>query len=141
MIKQLAHVCFFSDNPEALLSFYQDVMEFPIRFDMKLIDGRPFGWYLDTGNRTFVEIFDQRGAVSQWGGEVVALKENANNRYKHLCFEVESLESFRQSLLDKGIDVGPITKGIDNSFQCWTKDPDGNTIELMEYTADSMQFK
>ena len=30
--------------------------------------------------------------------------------------------------------------GKDNSHQAWIKDPDGNLIELQEYTALSRQF-
>jgi hypothetical protein len=29
--------------------------------------------------------------------------------------------------------------GVDNSRQAWIKDPDGNDIELMEYTDRSLQ--
>jgi hypothetical protein len=28
---------------------------------------------------------------------------------------------------------------MDGSRQCWIKDPDGNSIELMEYTSNSLQ--
>jgi len=29
---------------------------------------------------------------------------------------------------------------MDGSLQAWIKDPDGNDIELMEYTRDSLQL-
>ncbi|EDY83324.1 glyoxalase family protein [Verrucomicrobiia bacterium DG1235] len=140
MIKRLAHVCFFTDNAPALLSFYEKALGFPLVFDMKHDDGTPFGWYLDCGNDTFIEVFDQRGAVKQWGGEVVALREEAGSRYKHICFEVDDLEKLRASLIGKGLEVTEIIKGMDNSYQCWIKDVDGNAIELMQYTSESMQF-
>ena len=41
----------------------------------------------------------------------------------------------------KAIPVTEIAVGIDGSKECWIKDPDGNDIELMEYTRDSMQLK
>lgn len=141
MITRLAHVCFFTDQAETLLKFYQEVMGFPFVFDMKHSDGTPFGWYLDTGNRTFIEIFDQKGAVREWGGEVVSMKQSNGVPYRHMCFEVEGLEALRADLQGKGLEVTEIKKGLDNSYQCWIKDPDGNPIELMEYTADSLQFK
>jgi hypothetical protein len=30
--------------------------------------------------------------------------------------------------------------GLDHALQMWIADPDGNTIELMEYTASSLQL-
>lgn len=141
MIKQLAHVCFFTENAEAMVAFYRDVLGFPIAFVMSNSEcGTPFGWYMDCGNDTFVEIFDQKGAVKEWGGEVVALKDSSSSRYRHLCFETTDIEATRRDLLQKGLEVTDIIKGIDHSYQCWIKDADGNAIELMMYTADSLQF-
>ncbi len=88
---------------------------------------------------TFIEIFDQRGAVKQWGGQVGELTRGS--LYKHLCFEVENLEELAARLAAQGLHVTPITIGMDNSKQCWIKDPDGNDIELMEYTSQSYQIK
>ena len=33
------------------------------------------------------------------------------------------------------------TKGKDNNYECFTQDPDGNLIELMQYTEDALQLK
>jgi len=140
MIKRLAHVCFFTDNAEGMIAFYQEALGFPIAFVMKGDDGIPFGWYLECGHETFIEIFDQRGAVKQWGGEVVALKATSSAQYRHFCFESVDLQSARAELLKKGVEVTEIIKGMDNSYQCWIKDADGNDIELMQYTEDSLQF-
>ena len=122
-------------------AFYRDIMGFPIKFDMKHDDGNPFGWYFEIGETTFIEIFDQAGAVKQWGGEVVELKKALGTNYRHFCFEAIEIEGERQRLLDQGIEVTPVTHGMDGSMQCWIKDPDGNDIELMEYTQESLQLK
>ncbi len=141
MIKQLAHVCFFTENAEAMVSFYRDMLGLPVAFVMNNTEcGTAFGWYMDCGNDTFVEIFDQVGAVKEWGGEVVSLKADSSSRYRHLCFESTDLETLRADLVAKGLSVTEICKGMDHSYQCWIKDVDGNDIELMEYTAESLQF-
>lgn len=140
MIKRLAHICFFTDDPQRLMAFYTEKMGFSIKFDMKHDDGTPFGWYIAIGDMTFIEIFDQSGAVKEWGGEVGALEEGSHPRYKHFCFQVEGLEAYRDSLIAKGVEVTPIKAGLDNSVQCWINDPDGNAIELMEYTEKSLQL-
>ena len=59
----------------------------------------------------------------------------------HLCFEVKDLEAYRDDLIHKGVTISAITVGMDNSKQAWIKDPDGNDIELMEYTTSSFQMR
>lgn len=140
MIKKLAHVCLFTDQLDALIGFYRDVLGFPVKFTMKNDDGADFGYYFATGDMTFIEIFDQRRAVKQWGGEVVAMKSNHTAHTRHFCFEVSGLEQEVARLEAKGLSVVPVKVGMDHSKQAWIKDPDGNDIELMEYTPQSLQW-
>lgn len=140
MIKKLAHICLFTDQLDAMIAFYRDVLGFPVKFTMKNDDGFAFGYYFATGDVTFVEIFDQRGAVKQWGGEVRLMRSNHEAHLRHFCFEVEGLEALVAKLTQLGIEVRPIAVGMDNSKQAWIKDPDGNDIELMEYTPKSLQL-
>ena len=139
MIKQLAHLNFFSDKAPKLLDFYVDKLGLKVKFTLDHDDGTAFGWYVDCGNSTFIEIFDQKGAAKQWKFQAEELKKG--NQYKHLCFEVADIEAYRQGLVAKGLSVTQITVGMDHSKQCWIKDPDGNDIELMEYTPESFQLK
>jgi catechol 2,3-dioxygenase-like lactoylglutathione lyase family enzyme len=145
MIKQLAHINFFSDKTQELLAFYIDQLGLTIKFTLNHDDGTAFGWYVDCGNSTFIEIFDQQGAVKQWGGQVVELKKDnvvrERTAYRHMCFEVTDIEGYRKGLEAKGLAVTAIKVGMDHSKQCWIKDPDGNDIELMEYTSESYQVQ
>lgn len=138
MIAQLAHINFFSDKPEEMINFYVHKLGLKIAFTLDNDKGEPFGWYIGCGKMTFIEIFDQTGAVRQWGGRVEALQHG--NRYRHVCFEVKDLEVYRNVLITRGVNVTAITVGMDNSKQAWIKDPDGNDIELMEYTPVSFQM-
>ncbi len=141
-IKRLAHLCFKTDQVDKMVPFYRDLLGLPVKFTMTNKDGAVFGYYFACGETSFIEIFDQRGAVRQWGGEVVELKTAAaGTLYQHFCLEVKGLEAERAELLAKGVAVGEISTGMDGSRQCWIKDPDGNDIELMEYTRDSLQLK
>jgi catechol 2,3-dioxygenase-like lactoylglutathione lyase family enzyme len=139
MIAQLAHINFFSDQPKEMVDFYVDKLGLRIAFTLDDAKGVPFGWYVGCGKMTFIEIFDQAGAVKQWGGRVESLQHG--NMYRHLCFEVKDLAAYRAVLVRKGVDVSQITIGLDNSKQAWIKDPDGNDIELMEYTPASFQLR
>jgi catechol 2,3-dioxygenase-like lactoylglutathione lyase family enzyme len=139
MITQLAHINFFSDTPEEMIDFYVHKLGLKIAFTLDNDDGVPFGWYVKCGKMTFIEIFDQTGAVRQWGGRVAELHHGS--RFRHLCFEVKNLAAYRGILIERGVNVSPITVGMDNSRQAWIKDPDGNDIELMEYTPASFQVR
>lgn len=139
MITQLAHINLFSDNAQGMVDFYVHKLGLTIAFTLDNDKGVPFGWYVKCGKMTFIEIFDQAGAVRQWGGRVGELQHGS--RYKHLCFEVKDLEAYRDDLIHKGVTISAITVGMDNSKQAWIKDPDENDIELMEYTTTSFQMR
>lgn len=139
MIEQIAHINFFSNNYDEMIEFYIEILGLKIAFTLDDDQGKPFGWYIDCGNRTFIEIFDQKGAIKKWGGKMDELK--SGNRYRHLCFEVKDLEGYRKYIINKGVMVTQIEIGMDNSKQAWIKDPDGNDIELMEYTDKSYQLR
>jgi lactoylglutathione lyase len=141
MIKRLAHLCFKTDQVDRMVRFYRDVLGLRVKFTLTGDDGVEFGYYFACGECSFLELFDQSGAVRQWGGEVKKLKSPADAPYQHFCLEVEGLETLRENLITRGIAVTEIAVGMDGSKQCWIKDPDGNSIELMEYTPRSLQIR
>ncbi len=140
MIKQLAHLCLKTNRFQEAISFYRDTLGLPVKFTLDLPGGEPFGYYFDLGGTSFLELFDQAGAAKTWGGGERTLKPHEDQFYHHFCLQVEGLEETRGALVKKGLAVTPISLGMDGSRQCWIKDPDGNDIELMEYTPQSMQL-
>jgi lactoylglutathione lyase len=140
MIKQLAHICMKTNHFEKAIAFYRDILGLPVKFTLKLDDGVVFGYYFDLGGTSFLELFDQAGAAKMWGGGERTLAPHEDLFYQHFCLQVEGLDETRDALVKKGLAVTTIALGIDFSRQCWIKDPDGNDIELMEYTPNSMQL-
>jgi len=138
MIRKLAHLNFVTNDLEKIIDFYVDKLGLKVKFTLDNKEGKPFGYYFACGDTTFLEFFDQAMAVEMWGGKVQEL--NIGTRYRHFCLEVTSLDDFCQMLKDKGVQVSPITMGMDNSRQAWIDDPDGNAIELMEYGFSSFQL-
>ena len=138
MIRQLAHVCFFTDQLDTMAAFYRDVLGFPVKFTLSTDDGELMGYYFDCGNTTFIEVFDQKLATKQWGGQVQEL--TPGSRYKHFCLEVTGIAEVKAMLEARGLAVSAVTTGMDHSHQAWITDPDGNAIELMEYTHASLQL-
>jgi len=139
MIRQLAHICFFSDKIAAMVKFYSNTLGLKIKFTLDNSEGKPFGYYFDCGNSSFIEVFDREMAIKQWGG--ILEKSIAGNIFQHFCFEVIGLADYKSKLEKQGLKVSEISEGMDNSKQAWIADPDGNSIELMEYTIKSLQIQ
>ena len=138
MIRQLAHLNFMTNDLSKIIDFYVNKLGMKVKFTLDNKEGKPFGYFFECGNSTFLEFFDQAMAVEMWGGRVEEL--NIGTRYRHFCLEVTGLDEYCQMLRSKDVAVSEISMGIDNSLQAWIADPDGNAIELMEYTPLSMQI-
>ncbi len=140
MIRRLAHLCLHTDQLDRLIEFYRDSLGLSVKFRFVAADGAVFGAYVSAGDSTFVEFFDRRLAARQWGGGAEPAPLTEGSRYGHFCLEVAGLAEFRLALLARGVEVGELREGLDGSWQAWLSDPDGNRIELMEYTPRSAQL-
>jgi catechol 2,3-dioxygenase-like lactoylglutathione lyase family enzyme len=138
MIRQLAHLNFVTNDLSKIIDFYVNKLGLQVKFTLNNREGKPFGYYFACGATTFLEFFDQALAAEMWGGKVEEL--NIGTRYRHFCLEVTGLQEFCQTLQSRGVQVTPISLGMDNSRQAWIVDPDGNAIELMEYGPASLQL-
>lgn len=138
MIRKLAHLNFVTNDLEKIIDFYVNKLGMKVKFTLDNKEGKPFGYYFTCGDTTFLEFFDQAMATEVWGGTVEALTNGT--RYRHFCLEVTGLDEFCKMLKEKGVEVSEIKLGMDNSRQAWITDPDGNAIELMEYSYSSMQL-
>ncbi|TIQ26707.1 MAG: VOC family protein [Mesorhizobium sp.] len=127
-VKQLAHVCIFAHDLEATRDFYRDVLGMDTKFNF-LRDGRIFGFYLDCGGRSHVEVFEKSEA-----------SYSARNQINHFCLEVEDIDAAIAHIRSNGVEVTPKKLACDNTFQAWVTDPNGVRIELFEYTGKSAQF-
>ena len=128
MIKGLAHICFTAGDLDASEAFYRDKLGFAHGFDFVRDDGTRSGVYLHVGGRNFLELFEG------------SLGEPAEGRtYRHFCLEVDDLAGTVETLRSRGVEVSDPARGTDRSLQAWLSDPDGNRIELHQYTAESKQ--
>ena len=145
MIKQLAHLCFKTSQLATMTEFYRDRLGATLKFRYLAKDGRTIGCYFAFGAMTFVEIFDHADAHrrSQSPKPLEPLEDLRDPwlaRYNHVCFQVENLNDYVTLLESRGVAVTGRIIGNDRSHQAWIKDPDGNLIELQEYTRESRQF-
>ena len=93
--------------------------------------------YLEWMDGYFIELFH----------EVDAHIDNpynpANYGFTHFSFVVDDIQAFYQQLLDKGlkdaIDITP-QLNCDHTWAMWFHDPDGNRVEVHQYTERSFQI-
>lgn len=128
MIKNIAHICLLVADLERSRKFYADTLGLEKAFEFRRDNGDLYGMYLHVGGRNFIEIFK------------ADLKAPAEGQsFGHFCLEVASCQAAHDELKAKGLAVTDVKLGSDQSWQCWLADPDGNKIELHEYTPASLQ--
>ncbi|MFW6189729.1 MAG: VOC family protein [Planctomycetota bacterium] len=127
-VKGLSHACFVVSDLERSVHFYRDLLGLPVAFEFTDEDGEAYGYYLHVGARTFIELF--RGEPEPTPGDA---------SYKHICLEVEDIDEAERDLAEKGVEVTGKKLGNDRSWQAWIADPDGNRIELHQFTEESRQ--
>ena len=82
-------------------------------------------------NQAYVRMPDGKGGRSP-DREATAIN--------HFCLESDDLDATAATLKDAGVKLTVEPKmGADGNRQCWVEDPDGNRIEFMQMSADSMQ--
>ncbi len=128
MITRLAHVNLMSNDLAASQHFYCDILGLKKGFEFYK-DGKLFGFYLETGDTTFIEIFTQD-----------PLSDEQRPLINHLCLEVADLDAVIESIRATGWTITDKKRGCDQSWQAWITDPCGVRIELMQYTEQSSQF-
>jgi len=131
MIKGIAHLAFSVNDMAASLKFYTEILGGKHKFTLRGEDGTPWIEYVEIVPRQFIELFYHQGAFS-----------TAPKSYQHLCLEVVGIQGLVESLRQKGVVIDhEVILGLDFNYQAWIHDPDGNPIELMEYTDKSLQLK
>ena len=128
-----------------MTAFYRDALGATVKFRYLRKDGQPIGCYFAFGGTTFLEVFDHTDAHrrSQSPKPLEPLEEPRDPwlmRNNHFWFQVADLNAFVALIESRGVTVTGRKIGNDRSHQAWIKDPDGNLIELQEYTPQSRQF-
>jgi len=91
--------------------------------------------YLRIAPGQFLELFVSRPGNTPLGD----LEERIG--YQHFALEVDDLEATLEQLQGRGVQAEDgIHVGPDNTKQVWLVDPDGNRIEVQQYTPESLQI-
>ena len=132
MIEGIGHVAFVVRDMAQSLQFYCDILGFTAAFELLDDDGNPRIQYVKVADGQFIELF--------YGPSSAAKAQTPEIGYKHLCLTVTDVNEISAELEKKGatLDSGP-KQGKSGNWQCWVTDPDGNRIELMQVSPDSIQ--
>jgi catechol 2,3-dioxygenase-like lactoylglutathione lyase family enzyme len=127
IFKRIAHVCLGVKDVDRSIAYYEKLgLGIRFRFTRK---GSKFGAYMEVSPGSYVEMFEDPSM-----GPLV------NNGILHFCLETDDIDAAVARLTELGVPVTPKKLGVDNSWQAWLEDPDGNKIEIHQYTPASTQF-
>lgn len=91
--------------------------------------------YYEIGEGVFVELFDAGGATE------FALPDGDHLNFSHMALVVDDIFEAEKALRDAGAPIDtPPRLGLEHTWQMWSRDPDGNKIEFMQYTPKSWQL-
>ena len=132
MITGITHQAIRARDVEKTAAFYTDVLGFKEAFRMDRPDGALGTIYVYIAPGQFIEIFAGGEKEAETGSKLIG--------HCHLCFEVDDAAAALEELRGRGAPIdSEIRTGKSLCLQFWTHDPDGNKIELMQLTPESMQ--
>ena len=103
---------------------------------LKMSGEKAFIDYIEVAPHQYIELFHN------FGGEKKELKNLTDfYGYQHLCLEVSDIYKAWDAVVYNGIKPKTeISLGVDGAYQFWIVDPDGNELELMQYTDSAKQL-
>jgi lactoylglutathione lyase len=133
-ITGIGHVAIKVKDLDRALDYYVNKLGFPEMMRIDKPEGGLWLVYLRVTDEQFIEIFP--GAENErapgWNGNAIT----------HVCLTVDDLDAVVERVTAAGIPLLIEKKtAIDGNQQAWIEDPDGNLIEFMQISPDSMQMK
>ena len=128
-VQGIGHAAFNVTDMEKSLAYYCGVLGFKDAFEMKDAEGKPWIRYIRVAPGQFLELFYNR-------------KDNTvGSAYNHLCINVENVQEVADYLRPLGLLTVDVKQGTSGTLQCWSADPDGNRVEFMQITPESLQAR
>lgn len=151
-VVEFGHTAFNVKDMEQSLHFYCDLLGLEKAFSTNIpenikeampdsplaaLAGKLFIQYLKLPDGSFLELFVPTPATNMESGG----PNYDDIGFVHISLIVDDLPAWKTFLEEKGIQIdSDIRLGMDHTYQMWIKDPDGNRIELMQYTPESKQL-
>jgi lactoylglutathione lyase len=124
----IAHVAFSVSDIEKSRAFYEEFLGFAEPFSLKKADGSLDLAFVKINDQQYLELFP--GLVA------------GADRLHHLALQVDDAERMRDYLEARGVKVpGHVPKGRIGNLNFNITDPDGHTIEMVEYAGDGWSLR
>lgn len=89
--------------------------------------------YIEVAPRQYIEFFYCAGEEKRDAGKL-----GQYYGYQHICLETSDIHRAWDAVVANGLRPDKkIVLGCDGAYQFWLTDPDGNRLELMEYTPEA----
>lgn len=151
------HCALFVKDYEKSIEFYTKTLGFKNKFSLYNNDGKLWLTYIEFGKRLFLELYpiQEMKNIQIEADRVTDFHPPEGLNIGHICLTVDSLKPVALDLQSKGITLwsGPSYMGrkekipyephlcMDAAEIVYIDDPDGNSIEIMQYTKDSPQVQ
>ena len=118
----ISHIALYCHDIDKSREFYKDFLGFAEPYSLKNPDGSLRLTFIKINDRQFVELFPE--------------KEAGSDRLYHVALETDDAEAMRQYLASQGVKVPTETpKGRIGNANFFITDPDGRTVEIVQYSA------
>jgi lactoylglutathione lyase len=127
-ITGVAHIALYVSDIEKARAFYKDLLGFAEPFRLDNPDGTLSLTFIKINDRQYIELFPER--------------ERGTDRLNHISIEVDNAEAMRRYLASRGVAVPEtVPKGRIRNSNFNVKDPDGHTVEIVQYEPDGWSVR
>lgn len=127
-LKRLSHACLGSTSIPRTVEFYGKLLGTRVVHEFRNPANEVYGVFLDCGNGTFLEFFNEQQPKPPGG------------LFRHLCFEVEDINRMAETARAQGF-VPELRRGrTDRILQFFIHDPDGTVIEFHQHDPESVLY-
>jgi catechol 2,3-dioxygenase-like lactoylglutathione lyase family enzyme len=124
----IAHMALSVSDIEKSRAFYKDFLGFDEPFLLKNSDGSLALTFIKINDQQYIELFPG--------------PDPSADRLHHLAFQTDDAERMRVYLAARGVKVPDhVPKGRIGNLNFNVTDPDGHTIEIVEYTPDGWSMR
>lgn len=107
--------------------FYGGILGFQEPFRLSKPGGGPMVAYFKVNDHQYIEVFPE-------------LKSPTEDRLSHIAFETTDARKLRDYLSSRGVVApGPVQRGLDGNLSFIVKDPDGHSVEFVQYVPGSLE--
>jgi catechol 2,3-dioxygenase-like lactoylglutathione lyase family enzyme len=120
----VSHIALFVQDIKQSRAFYKEFLGFDEPFSLTNKDGGLHVTWIKINDRQSIELFPER--------------EPGSDRLNHLALETSDAEAMRAYLASQGVKVPEtVGKGRIGNLNFNITDPDGHTVEIVQYAPDS----